>query len=399
MWRDLVRLDGGETARRRLGALALAALLAVVIAWTSTGNLPVGEALGPAGGGADPSGDEASATTATTAPPAPPASNVPLTALRPGEQPPQFVLFSFDGGGWHDRWQEFMAVAGQHDARFTGFLTGIYLLADDSRGAYTGPGHRAGRASVGFGGTPADVQVLVDDLNQAWLAGHEIGTHYNGHFCDGNDPSADDWSAADWEAEIAQFGVFWQGWAAINRNAAPRPLLPPLDEVDGGRTPCLEGRWDQLAVAWADAGYRYDSSMVGSGMAWPRVEQGVWEFRMPTVASPSMGTVIAMDYNFWVQLNGGADEPDRAPEFRRRVLDTYRHMYDATFATNRAPLVIGNHFNGWSGNAFNPAVLDFMGEVCGRPETYCATYSDVIAWMEAQDPAVLAELQARPPVS
>ena len=31
-----------------------------------------------------------------------------------------------------------------------------------------------------------------------------------------------------------------------------------------------------------------------------------------------------------------------------------------------------------------------MTETCTRPETICATYSDVIAWMEVQDPAVLS---------
>ncbi len=119
---------------------------------------------------------------------------------------------------------------------------------------------------------------------------------------------------------------------------------------------------------------------------------------MPTVEAPTMGRVIAMDYNFWVKMNGGTNDPARSDEFRQRVLDTYRHMYDATYNSNRAPLVIGNHFNEWSGNAFNPAVADFMAEVCGKPHTYCATYSDVVAWMELQDPAILAGLQARPAV-
>jgi len=59
---------------------------------------------------------------------------------------------------------------------------------------------------------------------------------------------------------------------------------------------------------------------------------------------------------------------------------------------------VANHFNQWSGNAFNPAAKDFMLEVCAKPDTVCATYSDVIAWMQLQDPAYLAELQSRAPV-
>ena len=42
--------------------------------------------------------------------------------------------------------------------------------------------------------------------------------------------------------------------------------------------------------------------------------------------------------------------------------------------------------------------MRFMKENCGKPDTYCATYSDVIAWMELQDPAVLQQLLDQPPV-
>ncbi|HKY66187.1 MAG TPA: hypothetical protein VJM49_07445 [Acidimicrobiales bacterium] len=60
--------------------------------------------------------------------------------------------------------------------------------------------------------------------------------------------------------------------------------------------------------------------------------------------------------------------------------------------------MIGNHVDRWRGNAGNAAVFDCMDEVCGRLDTSGATYTDVIAWMELQDPAVPAGLQARPPV-
>lgn len=56
---------------------------------------------------------------------------------------------------------------------------------------------------------------------------------------------------------------------------------------------------------------------------------------------------------------------------------------------NRAPLVIGSHFNRWSGGGFFDAVERFMAEVCLRPVAVCATHSDVIAWVDLQDPEVL----------
>lgn len=39
---------------------------------------------------------------------------------------------------------------------------------------------------------------------------------------------------------------------------------------------------------------------------------------------------------------------------------------------------------------------EFIPEVCVRPETICATYTAVSAWMDLQDPAVLDEWRAKP---
>ncbi|MET0865277.1 MAG: polysaccharide deacetylase, partial [Nakamurella sp.] len=76
-----------------------------------------------------------------------PPTNVPMTKLAPGDKAPQFIIFSFDGAGSHQRWNEFMAAAEPTNSRFTGFLSGIYLLGDSAKdaGAYTGPGHATGK--------------------------------------------------------------------------------------------------------------------------------------------------------------------------------------------------------------------------------------------------------------
>ena len=108
---------------------------------------------------------------------------------------------------------------------------------------------------------------------------------------------------------------------------------------------------------------------------------------MPQVYSPGFdGMTTAMDYNFWVKFNGGQEEPETAPELREIVKSTYDYMYDQAYNGNRAPILIANHFNKWNGDSFNPPAMDFMKEKCGQPDTYCATYQDVIAWMELQDP-------------
>src|SRR5713101_5778587 len=61
----------------------------------------------------------------TGRPAAPPAW---MRRLAPGEKPPQFVLFSFDGVGSHEHWRRILPIADRVHAHFTGFLSGVYLL-------------------------------------------------------------------------------------------------------------------------------------------------------------------------------------------------------------------------------------------------------------------------------
>lgn len=333
-----------------------------------------------------------------------PPTNVPMTKLEPGDTPPQFIIFSFDGAGSHQRWNEFMAVADESNSRFTGFLSGIYLLGDAGKnaGAYTGPGHPTGKAAIGYGGPESEIVTEVNDLNTAYAKGHEIGTHYNGHFCDDAPPGGNQWTTADWNDELDQFFGFVKNWKQINGYTDAPDLIVPPESIKGGRTPCLTGSLKTLIPAWKAHGMTYDSSMPAprNGIFWPQKVDGIWEFYMPQVYSPGFdGMTTAMDYNFWAKFNGAKDEPDTAPELRSIVKGTYDFMFDQAYNGNRAPILIANHFNKWNGDSFNPPAMDFMREKCGQPDVYCATYQDVIAWMEMQDPAVLQELLDRAPVA
>lgn len=353
-------------------------------------------------GGSSTAGPSGPTTSTGTPDDGRPASNVPMTKLKPGEKAPQFVIFSFDGAGSHEKWHLFMDAAEPTDSRFTGFLSGIYLVETANKDAYTGPGHSAGKASIGFGGTKDEIVTEVEDLNLAYSRGHEIGTHYNGHFCVGADPSGDAWSTANWNSELDQFFGFVKNWKEINGYGSDVPdLTVPASAIKGGRTPCLEGDLDKMIPAWKKHGMTYDSSKnLYSGIAWPQQIQGIWEFPMPYVYSPGFKSmVMAMDYNFWVKFNGGKEQPETAPQLRSIVRQTYDYMYDQAYHGNRAPVLIANHFNNWNGDSFNQPALEFMKETCGKPDTYCTTYQDVIAWMELQDPAVLAALQNQPAVA
>lgn len=318
-------------------------------------------------------------------PPGPPAW---MHRLAPGEKPPQFVLFSFDGAGSDAHWQRILPLARKSGAHVTAFLTGLYLVPSSDKTRYTGPGHKPGASSVGFGGSDSDIAKRIENLTTARRDGHEIGTHFNGHFCAGSEPSAAKWTTAQWNDELDQFFRFVR--------EAPGLDLPD-GSIRGGRTPCLEGRQDQLRPALRKHGLVFDSSAISGALTWPKLAAGIWEFPLPVVTVPGLGKrVVMMDYNLWYSMSKAKDVPAKATQFSDWTLRTYELAYDAALKANRAPLVVGNHFNDWNGGAFSAAVERFMGAVCVRPETACATYSEVIEWMGMQDPAVLAALAAQP---
>jgi hypothetical protein len=320
--------------------------------------------------------------------------------LAEGQRPPQFVVVSFDGVGSHDKWQYWRSVADRAGARFTGFLSGVYLVDGAHRAAYRGPGHRAGRNSLGYWFDAGQVRTLIDDLNLAWSKGFELGTHFNGHFCAGDRPGANDWSTEDWNEELDQFFRFVRDYRTVDQMPAAPQLAVPASSIVGDRTPCLEGRRGQLFPALRAHGFRYDSSGTANGIAWPRRNAyGLWEF--PQAYVPLAGTgsgVISMDYNFWVKQTGNPPSTRDPVADSGQVLATYRAMYRASYDGNRAPLVLGNHFNSWNGNAYTIALTTFVEQTCQQPDTHCVPYRDVIRWMQAQDPAVLARLQAEPAV-
>lgn len=377
------------SASRRAGHIRIGLTLIVILASLILLINQVGhddpEPTGSAAGSGEGSGDGAVAPAEPTAtePPAPPPWLRPLAA---GEKPPQFVLFSFDGAGSHEHWQRVLSISRRVNAHVTGFLSGIYLLSNEERGRYTGPGHRPGKASIAFGGSAEEVRTRIDDLNAAIRDGHEIGTHYNGHFCRDAAPGAGAWSTDDWNSELDQFFRFVD-------DARARGLRLDPATVKGGRTPCLEGRWDQLFPALAGHGMTYDTSHSSNGISWPaQLSDGIWEFPLPGVTVPVIGRkTIMMDYNLMVNLG------KRPPAtLRAATLETYWAAYRAAFDGNRAPIVVGNHFNDWASGAFNGAMEDFLGSVCAEPDTVCATHTEVINWMGLQDPAVLDQLRAMP---
>lgn len=330
------------------------------------------------------------------------ASNVPMKKLAAGEKPPQFILFSFDGVGVSENWDLFLETAKDVDARFTALMTGLYFLTDDNKSEYQGPGYKPGESALAFGGTEDEVIEQVEYLNKTWYDGHEMGTHYVGHWCAGTKNPGKDWSTAEWNHELDEFFHLMSDWKTINDLPDAPDLAFGTDVVKGGRTPCLEGGMGQLFPALGAHDMTWDSSKAARqpGVYWPTKVGSIWEFPVPYTWSPPLKhRQTALDYNYWYTFNKAKDQPSAAPKIRTIVKQSYDYMYKRAYEGNRAPLVIANHFNDWSGNAFNPATADFMSEVCGKPETICATYQDVIAWIELQDPGALDPWIAMPPVA
>ncbi len=104
--------------------------------------------------------------------------------LEPGQTPPQFVVFSWDGAGevGNGLFPRFLDLAKQYGASMTFFLSGIYLLPESKKRLYDPPNNPRGASDIGYL-TDAHIKDTLRNLRRAWLEGHEIGTHFNGHFC------------------------------------------------------------------------------------------------------------------------------------------------------------------------------------------------------------------------
>jgi len=360
---------------------------------------PAGTSTGPAK--TEPGTSSAGITRTTSTGGASPDGFVP-TKLKPGEKAPQFIVVSFDGVGWHEKWRYWFDIMDKVPFHFTGFLSGTYMLSSATKNKYQGPGHDPGKSSIGWT-EPSELPVEIADLNTALARGNEIGTHFNGHFCSDNVPGGNQWNTDDWNNELDQFFSLIKNVNVNNNLPASMKLNLTAGDIKGGRTPCLEGHVADVFPAMKAHGLTYDSTFTRRGISWPTQSKDnkIWQIGMAEF--PMHGTKhfrITMDYNFYfAQRNGISDgvTPAQSAADAAVVSATYQDMYQATYNGNRAPLILGNHFNSWNNNAYSDAIGKFVLDNCGKPNTRCVPFRDLIAWMELQDPATLARLQAQDP--
>lgn len=323
--------------------------------------------------------------------------------LKPGEKPPQFVVFSWDGALESDdrMFSRFRRVAKENNANMTFFLTGIYLLPKEKKNLYAPPQHKTGAAAISYP-TDAHIRMTLEQLGGAWKEGNEIGSHFNGHFC--GKKGGGDWSAAEWTSEIDQFYSFVQNWKTNTGMKELDPLpFDPTREVVGGRAPCLEGQ-KTLIPATKPFGWRYDASSAGDFQIWPAKKDGVWDLPLQLLPFPQKKfQVLSMDFNFLYNQSKGSTQGDPAKyqEWRKQARDAYLAGFQRVFHGSRAPMFIGNHFEDWNGGIYMDAVEDVMKDVCPREGVRCVSFRELTNWLDAQDPKELARWRlldpAQPP--
>ncbi|QNS08736.1 hypothetical protein IAG42_15005 [Streptomyces xanthii] len=386
--------------------LGAGAAAAVALAGCGSGKAPSVSTGRPGQGGtggpgtptppaAKPIGDGSTAYTGKQ-----PHQPAPPERLEPGQTPPQFVIFSWDGAGevGNGLFPRFLDLAREHNAGMTFFLSGIYLLPESKKRLYRPPNNPVGASDIGYL-TDAHVKETLKNVRRAWLEGHEIGTHFNGHFCGGSGSVAN-WTSAQWRSEIDQAKSFVKEWRT-NTGWTDLPSLPfDYDkELIGGRAPCLLGQQNLLPTA-RELGWRYDASSPGGVQRWPVKSNGVWDLPLQAVPFPGRSfEVLSMDYNMLANqsLNSTRAPAHNYPRWRRQATDAYIAGFDRAYGTNRAPFFIGNHFEEWNGGIYMDAVEGALKHIAAKAEknkdVRLVSFRQFVDWMDAQDPAVLDKMR------
>lgn len=315
--------------------------------------------------------------------------------LKPGQKPPQFVVFSWDGAGEDSQrlFSHFREVGKRYDATMTYFLSGVYLLPKEMSTLYVPPQHAPGRSDIGFNDIEG-IRDTVRELRGAWQDGNEVGTHFNGHFC-GKKRGVGNWSVEEWKSEIRQAKSFVKNWKTNAGLKDEKPLPFDYDEeLIGARTPCLEGRRNFL-IAASELGFRYDSSGINDQI-WPKKKRGLWDLSLQMVPVPGRAMeTLSMDYNFMINQSGSTTRgaPSKHAYWGNQMRDGLLQAFARAYQGNRAPLIIGNHFESWNGGTYMRAIEQTIATVCVQRDVKCVSFRQLADWLDAQDPQVLRKMR------
>lgn len=325
------------------------------------------------------------------------------------DRPPQFVLLAFDGSKANAFWQESVDFADTVQTynesknnlmRFTYFVNPVYYLDKSEKQNYITPMLNKSVSCIGWEDDKSRIPLRVQLTNNAYLKGHEIGSHANSH-CDqtGQDKSnpmyGHTWDFNAWDSEFTQFNNIFFNIFTLNKLPAPKQYAPTgfafkEENIVGFRAPLLaytDGLWPTLQKHK----FRYDTSKQSAPNYWPQKQNwGGWNFPLARIKIAGTNkTTLSMDYNWLVYHSAGASKPGLTDEerlrFKQQMLDSYKFYFKENYFGGRGPVHIGHHFSKWNGSAYWDAMKDFAKFVCNKPEVRCVTYSEYADWLDGLD--------------
>lgn len=106
-----------------------------------------------------------------------------------------------------------------------------------------------------------------------------------------------------------------------------------------------------------------------------------------------------MDFNFLANQSKGEIDGNPADytRWQRQTVDSYLAGFDRVYYGSRAPLFIGNHFEGWNGGIYMKAVDQVVKNVCTKKGVKCVSFKELADWLDVQQPETLARLRGLDP--
>ncbi|WP_182519432.1 polysaccharide deacetylase [Ochrobactrum sp. RH2CCR150] len=286
----------------------------------------------------------------------------------------QYVLISFDGAHDNALWTRSRELAKKNNARFTYFLSCVFLMTRKDRASYQPPHKKAGASNVGFAQTHDEVVTRLGNIWQAHLEGNEIASHGCGHF-DGTS-----WSTADWNKEVGEFRrIVADAYKNNGIDGEPdgwRDLA--LHGINGFRAPYLAAS-KPVQDALKANGFRYQASSVTRGPELPQFTGQFASFGLPLIPEgPSQRPIVGMDYNLYVRHSKGKEVREQSAAFEDRAYKAFRTAFDKQYDGERIPLQLGFHFVLMNDGAYWRAMERLVSEVCTKPDVKCTTYGDYL---------------------
>ncbi len=96
-----------------------------------------------------------------------------------------------------------------------------------------------------------------------------------------------------------------------------------------------------------------------------------------------------MDYNMMFnQSKTPKGDPGMRATWQAQAQDAFLAGFQRAYTTNRAPYVIGNHFEHWNGGIYMTAVETAITEMAAHPDVRFVSFRQLVDWLEAQQPDV-----------